>query len=123
MCFFLVGGGGGVVRASLRLAACVHCATTVAPASHELQSLSSNWRFSWLGSTLVQPWFREQFLCLLLCFVLFFCCGFQAPSLPQSPKDSGISRADLWAFAGMVAVEHGIQLLYLSLELFFIFLI
>ncbi|CAE7034834.1 APX1 [Symbiodinium sp. CCMP2592] len=34
----------------------------------------------------------------------------KAPALPRSPKDSGISRADLWAFAGMVAVEHGILL-------------
>jgi hypothetical protein len=33
-----------------------------------------------------------------------------AMSLPQSPRDSGLSRADLWAFAGMVAVEHGVQL-------------
>lgn len=34
----------------------------------------------------------------------------KAPGLWQSPKESGFSRADLWAFAGMVAVEHGIHL-------------
>ena len=34
----------------------------------------------------------------------------EAPGLWQSPKESGFSRADLWAFAGMVAVEHGIHL-------------
>ena len=32
----------------------------------------------------------------------------KAPSLPVSMKDSGKSRADLWAFASIVAVLHGI---------------
>jgi len=31
------------------------------------------------------------------------------PSLPQSLKSSGKSRADLWAFAAIVAVEYGIE--------------
>ena len=31
----------------------------------------------------------------------------QAPALAQSMKDSGKSRADLWAFAAMVAVQWG----------------
>ena len=30
------------------------------------------------------------------------------PSLPQSMKDSGKSRADLWAFATLMAVQYGI---------------
>ena len=34
---------------------------------------------------------------------------FDAPSLKISMKDSGKSRADLWAFAGIVAYEHGIM--------------
>ena len=29
-----------------------------------------------------------------------------APALKQSPKDLGISRADLWAFAGLVALDE-----------------
>ena len=30
----------------------------------------------------------------------------RVPKLKKSPKDMGISRADLWAFAGLVALEH-----------------
>ena len=33
----------------------------------------------------------------------------QAPVLPQSLKESGKSRADLWSLAGIVAVEYGIE--------------
>ena len=29
-----------------------------------------------------------------------------APTLEQSPKDLGISRADLWAFAGVLALDE-----------------
>lgn len=32
------------------------------------------------------------------------------PILPRAPRDADVSRADLWAFAGMVAVEFGIEL-------------
>ena len=31
-----------------------------------------------------------------------------APNLDESPKDLGMSRADLWAFAGLVALD-GLQ--------------
>ena len=34
----------------------------------------------------------------------------RAPVLSQSLRDSGKSRADLWAFASMVGVEYGIQI-------------
>ena len=30
-------------------------------------------------------------------------------SLPQSMKDSGKSRADLWAFAALVALQYGVE--------------
>ena len=30
----------------------------------------------------------------------------RVPKLPKSPRDLGISRADLWAFAGMVALDR-----------------
>ena len=30
----------------------------------------------------------------------------RVPKLPQSPRDLGISRADLWAFAGLVALDR-----------------
>ena len=33
----------------------------------------------------------------------------QAPSLPISLRDSGKSRADLWAYATILAVEYGVQ--------------
>merc|ERR1719483_543290 len=32
-----------------------------------------------------------------------------APALSSSPKDLGWSRADLWAFSSMIAVEHGVM--------------
>ena len=32
-----------------------------------------------------------------------------APTLPTSLRESGKSRADLWALAGIVAVEFGIE--------------
>ena len=32
-----------------------------------------------------------------------------APSLPTSLRDSGKSRADLWAYATILAVEYGVQ--------------
>ena len=35
---------------------------------------------------------------------------FGSPLLRQSLKDSGKSRADLWAFAGIVAVEFGMEM-------------
>ena len=34
--------------------------------------------------------------------------GKDAPNLEASPKDLGMSRADLWAFAGLVALD-GLQ--------------
>ena len=34
---------------------------------------------------------------------------YMAPYLPVSLKDSGKSRADLWAFAALVAVEYGVE--------------
>ena len=30
----------------------------------------------------------------------------RVPKLPASPRDLGISRADLWAFAGLVALDR-----------------
>ena len=30
----------------------------------------------------------------------------RVPKLPESPRDLGISRADLWAFAGLVALDR-----------------
>ena len=33
----------------------------------------------------------------------------RVPKLPESPRDLGISRADLWAFAAKVAVEYATE--------------
>ena len=39
-----------------------------------------------------------------------------APALSSSPKDLGWSRADLWAFSSMIAVEHGVMVNNLKCE-------